>query len=412
MINPASWELFILLVLLCGIFLVVFRKTFKLHFLRRLHLQRNEKKFVAACAGMYVAILCRFWFHHGDHTLTRPWHILSNGSLIDDKSYNSQLLDSTKKPVIFITTTSYSTIQPALLTRLAQALYPVRDMVQWIVVSLPLETGLESEQIVDDETGDTFANKVQNNKEFVRVHLENLDKLLGRFGVPYVILRSRPLVKSKWGGFIWPRKGYRDVNAYQTGLLWVIKNLPKGIILLGDEDFSYHSGLFKELVVKLQQTQIAACWPVGFGQNNAAMTIPLTSKVYKTSEDVRLVGYDDGRIIWTGGIKLEIGAFAVDLEYLRNKVPYTEYWKLTYSQIYSNDDFGIPVGDIQVLGKQGTEIYVWRTKTIGVKWPQYLPGNQSLTWETNLRTLLKTVFGPRFYMLNDNISSATASLMS
>ncbi|ODM91817.1 Galactosylgalactosylxylosylprotein 3-beta-glucuronosyltransferase S [Orchesella cincta] len=381
MVSSVVWEVVIVLIFMCGLFFLFFHQIipFQLLLPSRARTRRQvdqNKKFILVCAGIFVALLYRFWFYHEDpdNRFNSAWHLLPNGSLIMNKQNYSRLLGQTsnKKPVIFITTTDYSIIQQALLTRLAQALFPVRDMIRWIVVSLPLDTGAQSYQIMDSKTETTFASSVQKNDNFVQVHLENLDKILARFGVPYVLLSSHKMVRVTWGGFFWHSSSSRDIRGYQTGLLWVLKNLPNGVILFGDEHFTYHSALFKEL----QDTKIAACWPVGFGPNDAAMTIPLMSKDTKT-ENLLLVGYDDGRAIWSGGVKFETGAFAVDLEYFRNKVPFTEYWKLAYNRIYNNNDFNIPLEDVQVMGKHDirmayqnawcemAKVAAWKSKHMG-----------------------------------------------
>lgn len=82
-------------------------------------------------------------------------------------------------------------------------------------------------------------------------HLSLLDKQLGRFGIPYVLLKRTQDLELLG---LKPTKSILEIYSQMKmweglgiGILWAIQNAPKGIVLLGSVDMTYHHKLFKQV---------------------------------------------------------------------------------------------------------------------------------------------------------------------
>lgn len=213
------------------------------------------KKFISFWIAVFLILLYqgngRNSMFNPSPTLELIQYLEADGNLTNRSNHidNLQEQQSNKKSVIFITTTDYSVTQVAVLTRLGQALYPVRDNVKWIVILLPLESSVENEQVVNNSSDITFGEAVETREDLYRNHMKSLKSLLIRFGTPFVLLRSyeERELNTSWNGFKWPKIQDRVLKGYQVGLLWAVRSLSRGVVMFGDGHFVYNSEIFSEV---------------------------------------------------------------------------------------------------------------------------------------------------------------------
>lgn len=211
------------------------------------------KKFISFWIAVLMILLYQLSV---DNTLLNPLptvklirYLEPDGNLTDLSDHIGKLQRMGKKSVIFITTTDYSVTQVAALTRLGQSLYPVRDKVKWIVILLPLESSVDNEQVMDNSSGTTFGEAMEMSEDLYQSHMKSLKNLLMRFGTPFVLLRSyeQRALNTSWNGFKWPQAKDRTLKGYQVGLLWALRSLSRGVIMIGGENYGYNSEIFSEV---------------------------------------------------------------------------------------------------------------------------------------------------------------------
>lgn len=282
--------------------------------------------------GILVATMCHCHLNlRVDHISVK--YMESDGVLLNQTSHFERLKPA-KTPLIFISTTDYSVNQVSILARTAQALFKARSKVKWIVVVLPLKN---NNQIV------MHNGAMSGDKS--RRYFKNLRSILARFGVPFVLLPSNGenlRNASQWNGYRWPEISNRIVQGYLTGLLWALKNLSSGVVMLGEMEYVYEATLFEEVIndsfmlyvpfrlahllnfathnMQLGKTEKASCWPVGPGKYGASVSTPIFTLSLNSKRNVEqstTIGHFDGTVLRLGALLLQRGAFAIDLNYLR-----------------------------------------------------------------------------------------------
>jgi hypothetical protein len=120
-------------------------------------------------------------------------------------------------PKVYVVTATYRRpLQYPELTRIYQALYPVRQAVEWLIGD-------------EHETGSPR-------------HMARLQKFIKRFNISKRLMRSHPRRKSvKLAG------NPRGVDARRRVILYLRRNNLTGVIFFADDDNTYDSELFAQV---------------------------------------------------------------------------------------------------------------------------------------------------------------------
>lgn len=182
------------------------------------------------------------------------WLIFGIG---DDGNEPITLIHSFSNPEVFendpagrvfvIMPTVKSGIQNARLVRMAQALFPSREFVTWVLVSTdpyPSST-------------DRWSKKQLEWCEMptrIMAHLDGLRETVERFGIPFVLLSGHQIHHRNMGFNRRQKVGLgttlRFMKGSQIGISWVLKTFKSGVLHVALEDAAYDAKLFS-LVIKI-----------------------------------------------------------------------------------------------------------------------------------------------------------------
>ncbi|TRY78142.1 hypothetical protein TCAL_09316 [Tigriopus californicus] len=248
-------------------------------------------------------------------------------------------LDKTK-PVLYIVTPTFARReQVAELTRLAQTLLHVRNMI-WFVI----EDATKCSPMVGD--------------------------LLDRFQIPYVQMLA-PLPEIFSGQSQKPR----GVSQRNAAIQFILSqsNPPEGVLYFADDDNTYDLRLFEDI----RTTKKISMFPVGLVAGSSH-----SSPILK---DGRLVGYSDP---WFGKRKfpMDMAGFAINIRMLTYN---PDRVAMPFMPGYEEDGFlkGLNFNweDVEALAENCTKVWVWHTTTIEKSAPTFR-FEQS---DTNLQSLFQ-----------------------
>lgn len=225
-------------------------------------------------------------------------------------------------PVIyFITPTFTRREQVAELTRLAQTLLHVKNLV-WIVA----EDSHHCSPLVEG--------------------------ILRRYGIPYVHLISP--IPELYKSLTYKPRGVSSRNA---ALKWILRdpNRPDGVFYFGDDDNTYDLRLFDEI----RWTKKVSMFPVGLIGIQG-----ISSPIVK---DGQVIGFTDPWFEYRK-FPVDMAGFAVSTRLMREKEG-----KMPFQAGHEEDQFlrslEIEMPDIEPKAGGCTEVLVWHTKTISTSKP-------------------------------------------
>ncbi|ODM88743.1 Galactosylgalactosylxylosylprotein 3-beta-glucuronosyltransferase S [Orchesella cincta] len=280
-------------------------------------------------------------------------HSFSNPQLLSEKEADS-------RRVFFITPTAKSGVQIPRLIRLAQALYPNRDGVVWVLVSHDPRLFEPWNNLKLEHWNRGQRLSWSNNETKVLNHLEDLSEVLGRFGIPFVLLSAHDIhvsdedLYSHRGPSV-ARLSTKFNKAGHIGITWVVKTYSDGVLLVGNEDAGYNFQLFREI----QDTQIISSWPTaGFDYR---YIVGLTTPVLYKNKPVPK-GFFGGGTVRLGHIPLQYGSYALTVKFAKDVQTQSSnnLWKLTSHEEFTTADLNITAQDVEPMGKNCTEVYVWK----------------------------------------------------
>ncbi|CAF2546236.1 unnamed protein product [Rotaria sp. Silwood2] len=255
----------------------------------------------------------------------KPWEQLSNmyPGLVKpiEESWNDPL--SIRK-IYMITPTKTRAEQVADLTRLAQTLYLIPNLI-WIVV--------------EDESQLTR-----------RIH-----RLLKSFHLPFVHLNiaTPDYMKPTQNQSTWRRP--RGMFQKNVGLQWIRQNTNSNddaLIYFADDDNTYHWKLFQEI----RKVQSVGVWPVGLvGELFYERPVCLKGKVYSWFHYV----YRKRKF------PTDMAGFAIHLRLFHQYSNYT--FNVSANSVAEQEsqilDTMTTMDQLECLANNASKIYVWHTKT-------------------------------------------------
>ncbi|TKR70551.1 hypothetical protein L596_022562 [Steinernema carpocapsae] len=232
------------------------------------------------------------------------------------------LKSSLLPPIFFITPTYFRATQKADLTRLAQTLHAVPNLV-WVIVEDALE----------------FSDSVSS--------------ILISSGLQYGhLLKSTPKEKKYNGSEVHGKGAWQRNHA----LAWIRKNfadLKRGVIYFGDDDNTYDWRLFDEM----RKINKVGVWPVGT-VGGQVVEGPIVA------ENGILIGFDAK---WRPKrpFPIDMAAFAVNISLLhahpQAKFNYTAFPGDMESSFLVS--LKLKKVDLEPRANQGSKVYVWHTRT-------------------------------------------------
>ncbi|KAK0428730.1 hypothetical protein QR680_010975 [Steinernema hermaphroditum] len=225
-------------------------------------------------------------------------------------------------PIFFITPTRYHPAQKADLTRLAQTLKVVPNLI-WIVV----EDG--------DRESVRFAAFIQS------------------FGLQYIHLHARTPTNVKTKNAGW--KGHRGVVQRNQALFWIrthFASTTRGVVYFGDDDNTYDWRLFREM----RTIEKVGVWPVGI----VGMKLVETPVVNENGTIIAFHAWNPRR-----SFPVDMAAFAINISLLHS-YPAAKF-SFDVSAGYQESEFLVKLNltrqDLEPKAANCSEVYVWHTKT-------------------------------------------------
>ena len=249
-------------------------------------------------------------------------------------------------PVIYFVTPTFSRVaQVAELTRLAQTLLHVPNLV-WVVA----EDSHECSPVV--------SNVLARHK--------------GRIPSAHII---SPMPKMYEKEYYRPR----GVSSRNAAMKWVLKNPahPKGVLYFGDDDNTYDLRLFDEI----RWTKKVSMMPVGL-VGKQGISGPIV-------RDGKVVGFSDP---WfeSRRFPVDMAGFAVNTELAKKAVGRMPYKAGHEEDLYLRN-LDLTYEDIEPKANQCTEVLVWHTQTVKTGTPEIRvdAGSGDEVAGTSLRALLR-----------------------
>ncbi|CAL8139603.1 unnamed protein product [Orchesella dallaii] len=315
------------------------------------------RKFVMSMAAGLVLAYLIMQTQPEDKNSKPLIHSFSDPRLLSEKK-----VVSNGRRVFFITPSARSGFQIPRLTRLAQSLYPNKDFVTWVVVSHDPQLFQPWSRLKLEHWTRAQALSWSSNETKVMGHLKDLSDMLDRFGIPFVLLSAHDVhvlddeLYSKSEQVA--RQSIKFNKAGHIGISWVVNTYSDGVILVGIEDASYNFHLLQEI----RDTKIMSSWPTA--SFDSRYFVGLTTPILYRNKPLPK-GFYGGGTVRLGHIPLQYGTYAVSVKFAKEIQMQSEieFWKLTSHEELTTADLNITARDVEPMGKNCTEIYVWRLMT-------------------------------------------------
>lgn len=213
----------------------------------------REKRSVIKIFFVLVGLLGGYKVSTSDNRASAliPDPILPIHSLSDNASVFNTSGEGQATRLFVVTPTPASGIQAARLTRMAQALYPSREFITWVIVSAdPVKRSMWT-RFRSEHWGTRQIKDWRGDKQRILSHLDDLQETVARFGIPFVILSAHDIHHSNLefnSAQLQLQQSFSTIiKASQVGLSWVVKSFQNGVLLQGLDDGSYHYNLFPEV---------------------------------------------------------------------------------------------------------------------------------------------------------------------
>ncbi|CAL8088843.1 unnamed protein product [Orchesella dallaii] len=225
-----------------------------------------------------------------------------------------------EKLVWVVTPTYRYPYQYPELTRIAQALYPARKFVRWL--------------IADDHT------KSKGHP----THKKDLRRLLNGFNINFTLITSRKRPKNAM--VVLNPKG---VDARQAALNYIRQRKLKGTVYFADDDNTYDSDIFRQI----QDTKTVSVWPTGL------LTQWIVSAPVVNAEGMVIDFFDKFRRRFS----VDFASFAINCSLLHENENANIPWIQGYEETKFLEKLGVDISQFQPLAANATEVLTWHTKT-------------------------------------------------